>query len=88
MSTDTNIDITVTFANGIIDKMIKTNTEYGCNLLEKTLKLYTTKSSTNNHLFDEKEQLKKFDTPEDIINYFIIVRYNIYKNRKYHNLNN
>ena len=82
MSTDTNIDITVTFANGIIDKMIKTNTEYGCNLLEKTLKLYTTKSSTNMHLFDEKEQLKKFDTPEDIINYFIIVRYNIYKNRK------
>ena len=82
MSTDTNVDITVTFSNKVLDELINTNAEYDCSLLEKTLKLYTTKSNTNMHLFDEKEKLKKFNTPEDIIDYYIIIRYNIYKDRK------
>ena len=36
MSTDTTVDIEVTFPKGVIDKMLVTPVEYGCNQLEKT----------------------------------------------------
>jgi DNA topoisomerase-2 len=82
MSTDCSVDITITFSPGFIQKMIQTETEYGCCELEKFLKLYTTKTSTNMHMFDETEKLKKFDNVEDIIDYYINIRRNIYKLRK------
>ena len=34
------------------------------------------------HIFDENEKLVKYDTPEEIINHFIKVRYGVYINRK------
>jgi DNA topoisomerase-2 len=82
MSTDCSVDITITFSPGFIQKMVQTETEYGCCELEKFLKLYTTKTSTNMHMFDETEKLKKFDNVEDIIDYYINIRRNIYKLRK------
>ena len=82
MSTDTCVDITVTFAAGIINTLITKETEYGCNALEKTLKLYTTKTTTNMHMFDEQERLQKFDNITDIIEHYIGVRSEIYAKRK------
>jgi len=56
--------------------------DYGCNGLEKILKLYTTKTTTNIHVFDENEKLRKFAGPKEIIDHFIDVRYSIYVKRK------
>lgn len=82
MSTDTSVDITVTFSSGQINALIAKETENGCNALEKKLKLYTTKSTTNMHMFDEMERLKKFENITDIIDYYMVVRKDIYKKRK------
>jgi len=82
MSTDTVVDITVTFASGQLNALIAKETEYGCSALEKTLKLYTTKSTTNMHMFDEMERLKKFDSIPDIIEHYMRVRKDIYTKRK------
>ena len=87
MSTDTSVDITVTFANGIINSMITKETDYGCNALEKLLKLYTTKTTTNMHMFDETEKLRKFDNIYDIIKHYKDVRINIYEKRKQSQMN-
>ena len=53
MSTDTNIDITITFASGVISKLATKTVEYDCSELEKYLKLYVTRTTTNMHVFDE-----------------------------------
>ena len=82
MSTDRTVDITVTFANGKIANLLTKQEDYGCNGLEKLLKLYTTKTTTNIHVFDESERLRKFDGPKQIIDHFMDVRYNIYVKRK------
>ena len=87
MSTDTAVDITVTFANGIINSLITKETDYGCNALEKLLKLYTTKTTTNMHMFDETEKLRKFDNIYDIIKHYKDVRINIYEKRKKSQMN-
>lgn len=82
MSTDRIIDITVTFAPGQIAKLQSSAGDYGCNELEKTLKLYTTQTTTNMHMFDETEKLRKFDSPEEIIDTYLKVRHDVYVNRK------
>ncbi len=50
--------------------------------MEKLLKLYETKSTTNMHMFDEAEQLRKYETPESIIDSFVAVRNGVYVSRK------
>jgi DNA topoisomerase-2 len=56
--------------------------EHGCNGLEKMLKLYTTKSITNMHAFDENEKLVKFATVAEILTHFERVRLETYVKRK------
>lgn len=82
MSTDTNIDITITFAPGIISTLTSKQTEHGCNELEKYLKLYVTRTTTNMHVFDENEKLCKFDTAEEIADHYISIRLDAYSTRK------
>jgi DNA topoisomerase II len=83
MCTDKNIDITITFNRASdIDSLIDTVDDYGCNGLEKILRLYTTQTTTNMHVFDETEKLRKFDTPNEMIDYYINIRMNVYVNRK------
>lgn len=82
MSTDQVIDITITFASGMLDDLVMKETEYGCNALEKLLKLYTTKSTSNMHLFDENDKLTKFENTKEIIDKFISVRHETYIKRK------
>ena len=40
MSKDTNVDFTVTFTKGKLQELENTKSDYGCNGLEKILKLY------------------------------------------------
>ena len=83
MSTDTNVDITIVFnTTNIIDEMVATETDYGCNQLEKYLKLYTTQTTTNMHLFDSQEKLVKYNDVRDIIKDYFNVRLKYYENRK------
>ena len=86
MSTDTSVDITITFATGVLNGLVMSETEYGCNALEKLLKLYTTRTTTNMHMFDEKEKLRKFSCAKDIANHYIDVRLKTYVARKKHQL--
>ena len=54
--------------------------------MEKVLKLYTTKSNTNMHAFDEEEKLVKFANIYDLLKKFIEVRLAFYVKRKAYQL--
>ena len=88
MCTDSLIDYTVTFHPGILSTLIskKDKNIKQINMLEKTLKLYTTKSNTNMNLFDNEQKLKKYSTIKDIIDIYYPVRYQGYIDRKEHML--
>jgi len=82
MSTDVIVDFTITFAAGQISQLIAANGEHGCNGLEKLLKLYTTQSNTNMHMFDEDEKLIKYSSVKEVIDHFMKVRFDLYIKRK------
>jgi len=87
MSTDTTVDITVTMAPNIIKTYGEKATEFECNLLEKSLGLYTTQSTTNMNMFDANEKLKKYSSAEEIIDDYYGVRLEYYEKRKQYILN-
>ncbi len=80
--TDAIVDFTIKFTPGILSKLVSKKVDNNLNLLEKTLKLYTTKSTSNMYLFDSEQKLKKYDTIYDIIDSYYPVRYGGYKKRK------
>ena len=83
MSTDTTVDITLTFAPGVITALKAEPAEQeGCTALEKLLKLYTTRSTTNMHVFDEKEKLIKCTKVEELVERYMQVRLAYYHKRK------
>jgi len=84
MSTDTTVDLTITFAPGVITalKTEPAGDNEGCTALEKLLKLYTTRSTTNMHIFDEKEKLVKCQKVEELIERYMTVRMDYYIKRK------
>ena len=82
MSTDVVVDFTITFAAGQISELVATSADHGCNGLEKLLKLYTTQSTNNMHMFDENEKLIKYNTVKEIIDHFMKVRMDLYVKRK------
>ena len=84
MSTDKVVDITVTFAVGAIAKLVEDTkgVEQGCNGLEKLLKLYTTRTTTNMHMFDENEKLCHFKSVAEVVEHFMGVRLEGYVTRK------
>jgi DNA topoisomerase-2 len=84
MSTDTTVDITITFAPGVIQTLKADIIENDCTALEKLLKLYTTRSITNMHVFDESEKLIKVEKPEELIEKYAKVRLAYYVKRKAH----
>ena len=75
LSTEIRIDITVVFPKGKL-------AEYSPEALEKLLKLTTTVSTTNMHLFDADLKLHKYESVEEIIDAFYYVRLEMYKKRK------
>jgi DNA topoisomerase-2 len=74
-STEKHVDVLVTFAKAVSDDEV-----------EKMLKLSTTVSATNMHLFDSECKLKKYGTVEEIIDAFYPVRYKAYEMRKAHQI--
>ena len=84
MSKDTNVDFVVTLQKGKLDELEAGKGDHGCNGLEKMFGLYTTASTSNMHLFDETEKLKKYDTVQEIIDDYYDVRLDMYDTRKHH----
>ena len=82
MSKDTNVDFTITLAKGKLEELEANKGDYGCNGLEKLLKLYTTNSTTNMHLFDADDTLQKYEKISDIIDAYYEVRLKLYQTRK------
>ena len=75
MSKSTNVDIKIKFIAGVLDKM--SNEE-----IEKTLKLSTSYSTNNMHLFNAEEKLVKYTSISTIINDYFETRMNGYTKRK------
>ena len=82
LCTDTEINFTITLVPGTIDKLEAQEADHGCNALEKALKLYTTQSATNMHLFNAKEHLEKYESVQDIMKAYYETRLSLYDTRK------
>jgi len=82
MSKDTNVVFTITFMKGKLEELEKSKGEYGCNGIEKLLKLYTTNTTTNMHLFDADDILHKYEKITDIIDAYYETRLKLYGTRK------
>ena len=82
MSTDIDVEFIVTFTSGSIKQLISEKHDYGLEGLEKYLKLYTTQTTTNMHLFNEKEQLKRYDNVYEIVKEYYSIRYRYYNKRR------
>jgi DNA topoisomerase-2 len=80
--TESVVNFELTFGQGVIEELEGKIDENGCNGLEKYLKLFTTKTTTNMNLFDENGKLRSFERPQDILDYFINIRKGIYVKRK------
>ena len=87
-NTDTIIDCVITFSNGKIDELECVKYDYGCNGIEKLLKLYSTNTTTNMNLFDSEDKLKKYKNVEDIIDDYYDVRLEHYVYRKNYMIDN
>ena len=82
-STEVNVDFTITFAKGKLQELEnKALDANGVNGVEKALKLATTVSTTNMHMFDEDSKLHKYNSVEEIIDGFTKVRLDKYEKRK------
>ena len=82
MSKDTSIDFTIIFQKGKLDELLNTQGDYGCNGLEKLLKLYSTNSTTNMNLFNSEDKLRKYDNVQEIIDDYYDIRLEHYEDRK------
>jgi DNA topoisomerase-2 len=82
MSKDTNVDFTITFAKGKLEELEQSKGDYECNGLEKLLKLYTTNTTTNMHLFDADDTLQKYEKVSEIIDAYYATRLKLYGARK------
>ena len=85
MSKDTNVNIILTLQKGKLEELESTPGDHPqTNALEKALKLYNTNSTTNMHLFDANDKLKKYTNIPDIIDDYYIQRLALYHTRKTH----
>jgi DNA topoisomerase-2 len=87
MSTDSVVDITVTFHPSYPHtpkdlQAAVVDAEAGTNKLEKLLGLFTTQSTSNMNLFDAHEKLRKYATIYDIIEDYYVERLSLYTKRK------
>jgi DNA topoisomerase-2 len=80
--TDTTVDFVITFSKGKVDELEKASGDYGCNGLEKLLKLYNTSSTTNMNLFNAEDKLTKYDSVDSIIDDYFGIRLDYYNERK------
>jgi len=82
MSKDTTVDFLITLQKGKLEELEAVSLDNGCNGLEKQFKLFTTNSSSNMHLFDANDKLKKYNKVVDIIDDYFVTRLQLYQVRK------
>jgi DNA topoisomerase-2 len=75
LSTEIAVDITVQFPKGKLATMSQSD-------IDQLLKLTTTVSTTNMHLFDAECRLHKYLTIEEIVDDFFVTRLKTYQKRK------
>ena len=81
-STDMKVDFTISLAKGKLEELTAIQLDHDCNGLEKIFKLYNTGSSTNMHLFDAQDKLKKYETVNQIIDDYFVTRLELFLTRK------
>lgn len=82
MSKDTSVDFIITLQKGKLAELEANQLDHGCNGVEKQFKLFSTNNSTNMHLFDANDKLKKYDKVQDIIDDYFVKRLELYQKRK------
>ena len=82
ISTELSVDITVQFPKGELAKLEETVDANGLNGVFKLLKLSTTVTTTNMHMFNADRKLHKYNTVEEIIGEFYTIRMKAYNDRK------
>jgi len=82
MSKDTTIDFTITLQKGKLEELESIVLDHGCNGLEKQFHLFTTNTTTNMHLFDANDKLKKYSNVVEIIDDYFVTRLQLYQTRK------
>jgi len=83
LSTEVHVDFTVTFPKGrLMDLMSEGDSLI--NGLEKVLRLTSSLSTANIHMFDGDRRLHKYQRVEEIIDAFFNIRYGVYEKRKAH----
>lgn len=84
MSTDTNVDIYLTLHSGVLNKLEAKmfDETHGINSVYDKLNLITTKTTTNMHMFNAEQKLRKYENVYDIIDDYIQVRKDFYILRK------
>ena len=82
VSTEVTVDFTVVFPKDKLEELEASVDANGCNGLMKTLKLFTTVSTTNMHMFNSECKLHKYGSVEEIIDDFYGVRMGLYQKRK------
>lgn len=80
--TEMIVDITVVFPKGKLVEFESAVDDLGVNGIEKLLKLTTTMSTTNMHMFNNEFKLHKYAKVEEIIDDFYHVRMGVYEKRK------
>jgi DNA topoisomerase-2 len=78
---DLDVKFTIDFMPGVLDKLVKKGSLY------KTLGLESKVHTTNMWLFDADNRLRKFDTPEEILNAYVSARIRVYEQRRENELN-
>jgi DNA topoisomerase-2 len=81
-STEKNVEIRITFLNNVLSSLENDIEKSGINGVEKLLKLTTTVSTSNMHLFNKDFKLKKYSNIEQIIDEFYDIRHDAYEKRK------
>ena len=81
MSTDTVVDFEI-ILNESIDETSNKDSNNMYNNFEKTMKLYSTLSTNNMHLFNNEEKLTKYSDVREIIDSYFPVRLEYYQKRK------
>ena len=80
--TEVAVDIAVVFPKGKLDELEAQVDALGLNGVDKLLKLATTISTTNMHMFNRDSKLHKYESVCEIIDEFYAVRIELYGKRK------
>ena len=82
ISTEVNVDFTISLPRGKLSELEASEDVNGINGVEKLLKLSTTISTTNMHMFNSECKLHKYESVQEIIDDFYKVRISLYQKRK------